>query len=81
MARTAMTELQQQIEAVRREAFAAGYAAAMEAIREATSRAAPGAGSVTSLSNSSRIRSADTISSRCREFSTASTSPRSGSRP
>ena len=43
MARTAMTELQQQIEAVRREAFAAGYAAAMEAIREATSRAAPGA--------------------------------------
>ena len=42
MARTAMTELQQQIEAVRREAFAAGYAAAMEAIRELTSRAAPG---------------------------------------
>jgi len=37
-----MTELQQQIEAVRREAFAAGYAAAMEAIRELTSRAAPG---------------------------------------
>jgi hypothetical protein len=29
MARTAMTELQQQIEQVRREAFAAGYAAAM----------------------------------------------------
>jgi hypothetical protein len=45
MARTAITELQQQIEAVRREAFAAGYAAAMEAIRELTSRAAPGAGS------------------------------------
>ena len=42
MARTAITELQQQIEAVRREAFAAGYAAAMEAIREVTSRAAPG---------------------------------------
>jgi hypothetical protein len=42
MARTAITELQQQIEAVRREAFAAGYAAAMEAIRELTSRAAPG---------------------------------------
>ena len=40
MARTAITELQQQIEAVRREAFAAGYAAAMEAIRELTSRAA-----------------------------------------
>jgi len=40
MARTAITELQQQIDAVRREAFAAGYAAAMEAIRELTSRAA-----------------------------------------
>jgi hypothetical protein len=45
MARTAITELQQQIEAVRREAFAAGYAAAMQAIRELTSRAAPEAGS------------------------------------
>ena len=45
MARTAITELQQQIEAVRREAFAAGYAAAMQAIRELTSRATPEAGS------------------------------------
>jgi hypothetical protein len=45
MARTAITELQQQIEAVRREAFAAGYTAAMQAIREPTSRAAPEAGS------------------------------------
>jgi hypothetical protein len=44
MARTAMTELQQQIEAIRREAFAAGYAAAMEAIRELAARAAPGTG-------------------------------------
>jgi hypothetical protein len=45
MARTAMTELQQQIEAIRGEAFAAGYAAAMEAVRELTSRSAPGAAS------------------------------------
>src|SRR5213082_2588621 len=45
MARTAMTELQQQIEAIRREAFAAGYAAAMEAVRDLTSRSAPGAAS------------------------------------
>jgi hypothetical protein len=29
MAKVAMTELQQQMEAVRRDAFAAGYAAAM----------------------------------------------------
>lgn len=45
MARTAMTELQQQIDAIRREAFAAGYAAAMEAVRELASRSAPGAAS------------------------------------
>jgi hypothetical protein len=38
------TDLQQQIEAVRREAFAAGYAAAMEAVRELASRSAPQAG-------------------------------------
>ena len=47
MARTAMTELQQQIDAVRREAFAAGYAAAMEAVRELASRSAPGTGTAT----------------------------------
>ena len=45
MARTAVTQLQQQIDEVRREAFAAGYAAAMQAIREAASRSAPEAGS------------------------------------
>ena len=37
--RTAVTELQQQIEEVRREAFAAGYAAAMQAVRELASHA------------------------------------------
>ena len=42
MAKTALSELQQQIEEVRREAFAAGYAAAMQAVRELTSRPAPG---------------------------------------
>ena len=41
---TAMSELQQQIEEVRREAFAAGHAAAMNAIRELASRSAPDAG-------------------------------------
>ena len=30
MAKSALTQLQEQIEAVRREAFAAGYAAAMQ---------------------------------------------------
>jgi D-tyrosyl-tRNA(Tyr) deacylase len=43
MARTAITELQQQIEEVRRQAFAAGYAAAMQAVRELASRPAAGA--------------------------------------
>jgi hypothetical protein len=56
MARTAITELQQQIEAVRREAFAAGYAAAMEAIRELTSRAAPGTRTAAAAAPSRRGR-------------------------
>src|SRR5215469_15299631 len=36
MAKTAMTHLQEQIEAIRREAYEAGYAAAMQTIREFT---------------------------------------------
>jgi hypothetical protein len=43
MAKTALTQLQDQIEAVRREAFAAGYAAAMQAIRDLAAKAIPGA--------------------------------------
>jgi len=43
MARTALTQLQDQVEAVRREAFAAGYAAAMQAIREFVAKSAVGA--------------------------------------
>jgi hypothetical protein len=38
MAEPALTQLQAQIEAIRHEAFAEGYAAAMEAIRELSSR-------------------------------------------
>ena len=41
MANSALTELQQQIEAIRREAFQAGYAAAMEAVRELASKSPP----------------------------------------
>lgn len=47
MAKTAVSELQQQIEEVRREAFAAGYAAAMQAVRELASRSAADAGPAT----------------------------------
>jgi len=38
MAEAALPQLQAQIEAIRHEAFAEGYAAAMEAIRELSSR-------------------------------------------
>ncbi|HXP04601.1 MAG TPA: hypothetical protein VN808_10810 [Stellaceae bacterium] len=38
MAKTAVTQLQDQIEAIRREAYAAGYAAAMQAIRDFAAR-------------------------------------------
>src|SRR3954447_24610330 len=44
MAKSAISELQQQIEEVRREAFAAGYATAMQAVRELASRPAPADG-------------------------------------
>ena len=38
MAKTAVTQLQDQIEAIRREAYTAGYAAAMQAIRDFAAR-------------------------------------------
>jgi len=38
MAKTALTQLQEQVEAIRREAYAAGYAAAMQAIRDFAAR-------------------------------------------
>jgi hypothetical protein len=43
MAKTALTQLQDQIEAIRREAYAAGYAAAMQAIRDFATRPSTGA--------------------------------------
>src|SRR5712692_1807814 len=46
MAKTALTQLQEQIEAVRREAYAAGYAAAMQSIRDFAAKPAPGAAPV-----------------------------------
>jgi len=41
MAKTAMSQLEDQVELIRREAFAAGYAAAMRAVHETASRPAP----------------------------------------
>jgi hypothetical protein len=43
MAKTALTQLQDQIEAIRREAYATGYAAAMQAIRDFATRPSTGA--------------------------------------
>ena len=42
MAKTAVGQLQEQIEAIRREAFAAGFAAAMQSVREFAARQEPG---------------------------------------
>ena len=41
MTETALTELQNQIETIRREAFAEGYAVAMQAVKELAARSAP----------------------------------------
>ena len=54
MPKPAMTELRQQIEAVRREAFALGYATAMKAVRELTARATPAAGDAAAPSRRER---------------------------
>ena len=43
MAKTAVNQLQEQIEAIRREAFAAGFAAAMQSIREFAAKQGAGA--------------------------------------
>ena len=58
MAKTALTQLQDQIEAVRREAFAAGYAAAMQSIRDFTGKPAPGAEPAAARPRRGRRRSA-----------------------
>lgn len=41
MSKTALTHLQEQIDAIRREAFAEGYAAAMQAVSDFAARPAP----------------------------------------
>ena len=43
MARTAVNQLEQQVELIRKEAYAAGYAAAMQSIREFAGKSVPGA--------------------------------------
>jgi hypothetical protein len=62
MAKSALTQLQEQIEAVRREAFAAGYETAMAIIREATARPAPNAPEAEALPRRSRATAAEATS-------------------
>ena len=55
MAKTALTQLQDQIEAIRREAYEAGYAAAMQAIRDFVARPATGAAPAVKASPRARV--------------------------
>ena len=56
MAIAAMTKFQEQIEAVRQEAFTAGYTTAMKQVKELTARAAPDAGEAAVPSRNGRGR-------------------------
>ena len=85
MPKAATMELQQQIEQVRREAYAAGYAAAMQVIADGASRPAPKAGTTaaaTGRRGRGRVRQAapsakPTRSKRTRARATATTTRRS----
>ena len=57
MTETVLNELQNQIEAIRHEAFADGYAAAMKAVHELTSRSVPKQSAELAVSNSSGAES------------------------
>ena len=51
MAKSAVTQLQDQIETIRKEAFDEGYKAAMQAVRELAGRPAPGTNAPTKQPN------------------------------
>ena len=74
MAKTAVGELQQQIEEVRREAFATGYAVAMQAVRELASRPLSGAAATSSSTRPGRARLG-------RKSAAATPAPRRRARP
>ena len=61
MAKAAMTEMERQIEEVRREAYAAGYSAAMQAIRDAATPLAPNARTTAAVSSSRRRGRAEAL--------------------
>ena len=87
MAKTALTQLQDQIEAVRREAFAAGYAAAMQAVRDLAGKpAAVPAPQAAAVSTRRRrgartAQSASAATARPRRRQARAATPRAGRRP
>jgi hypothetical protein len=81
MPRTALTQLQDQIEAIRREAYAAGYAAAMQAIRDFAAR--PSAAPVRTARRAKAAATVKVVTGRGRKpaRSAVKTPPRSRRRP
>jgi hypothetical protein len=61
MTETALNELQNQIEAIRHEAFAEGYAAAMKAVHELASRSVPQQSDKPAVSNGSENAESETV--------------------
>src|ERR1700726_4227756 len=84
MVKAAMTELQQQIEEVRRESYAAGYAAAMQVISDAASRPVPKTGATAAAPRSrgrGRVRRAGPAAKPTRRTrATATTGPSANGR-
>ena len=82
MTKVGMTELQQHIEAVRRQAYAAGYAAAMQVILDATSHPAPKAGATAAGGRrQGRVRQAAPATKPTRPRPTRATGPAVSTRP
>jgi hypothetical protein len=81
MAKAAATELQQQIEEVRREAYAAGYAAAMQVVSDATARLTPRPGSTGAAPSRRRPRRARQMPPTARPPHARGTRPTARTRP
>jgi hypothetical protein len=71
MAKTAVNQLQEQIEAIRREAYAAGFAAAMQSVRDFAAR--QGSGGETTAAEQGRRRSGQSARAPQAEASPAET--------
>ena len=74
MAKTAMTQLAQQIEAIRKDAYEAGYAAAMQAVRQFTGSSAAAAPAVARTRRTA-------VKPKARRSAKTASKPRSNARP